>query len=232
MGKLSEKKSFTGYEGYKLPPVDLIKEISEKDIVENEGKELSGRSDWIHKTILSILFKYKPDEVKLFLIDTKGNELSIYENIPHLIMPVVNDHRKGALGVIWCVFEMEERFHRFNEYEVKDIEEYNKKAAINNGYIDNAKDHIRKLPYMIVIIDDFSDLAMSGTKNVEIAVEQLSQKGKAAGIHIIMSMHETDSEFLKSLIKSNMSCNFEGSIVSLDEAKKVVQFIKDQFETI
>ncbi|MDU2353094.1 MAG: DNA translocase FtsK 4TM domain-containing protein, partial [Anaerococcus sp.] len=138
------------------------------------GATGSGKSVCINTIIMSILYKHSPDDVKLLMIDPKVVELSVYNGIPHLIMPVITDPKKASSSLFWAISEMEKRYKAFQKYHVRDIEGY-KKAAQTDESMEN-------LPYIVVIIDELADLMMTAASEVEDYIMRLAQKSRACGI--------------------------------------------------
>ena len=143
------------------------------------GATGSGKSVCINTIIMSILYKHSPDEVKLLLIDPKVVELSVYNGIPHLIMPVITDPKKAASSLFWAISEMEKRYKLFEEYHVRDIKGYKKASEIDES--------MENLPYIVVIVDELSDLMMTAASEVEDYITRLAQKSRACGIHLIIA---------------------------------------------
>lgn len=181
-----------------------INDLSQMPHLLVAGTTGSGKSVWMHAAIISILYTLRPDQIKFILVDPKGNEFNVYEGIPHLILPVITNSKKAAKALMWAMFEMNERFNRFAEFHVKDINEYNERTEELNRNMLNEDYRIGKMPHLVVIIDEFSDLMMTAGRDVELAVVRLAQKARAAGIHIILSTQKPNSETVTALIKANM----------------------------
>ena len=149
------------------------------------GQTGSGKSVCINTIIMSILYKARPSEVKLIMIDPKVVELSVYNGIPHLLIPVVTDPKKAAAALNWAVNEMEERYKKFAEHKARNIIGYN--AQIDQIEDVPGKDRPEKIPQIIVIVDELADLMMTAGTDVEDAIQKLAQKARAAGIHLIIA---------------------------------------------
>lgn len=166
------------------------------------GSTGSGKSVCINTIIMSILYKAHPDEVKMIMIDPKVVELSVYNEIPHLMIPVVTDPKKAAAALRWGVAEMEERYKKFADLNVRDLKGYNKKVeemTDNNG----AK-LLEKLPQVVIIVDELADLMMVAPGEVEESICRLAQLARAAGIHLIIATQRPSVDVITGLIKANM----------------------------
>lgn len=172
------------------------------------GTTGSGKSVCINTIIMSILYKASPDEVKFIMIDPKVVELSIYNGIPHLLVPVVTEPKKAAGALHWAVMEMDDRYQRFADAGVRDIKSYNQKLIANNYKmpINSNGDlgEFEKMPEMVVIVDELADLMMVAAKEVEESICRLAQKARAAGIYLILATQRPSVDVVTGLIKANM----------------------------
>ena len=166
------------------------------------GATGSGKSVCINTLIMSILYKAKPDEVKLIMIDPKVVELSVYNGIPHLLIPVVTDPKKAAGALNWAVTEMTDRYNKFAQYGVRDMKGYNKKIEALEDIEDEKKP--AKMPQIVVIVDELADLMMVASSEVEDAICRLAQLARAAGIHLIIATQRPSVNVITGLIKANM----------------------------
>lgn len=166
------------------------------------GATGSGKSVCINTLIMSILYKAKPDEVKLIMIDPKVVELSVYNGIPHLLIPVVTDPKKAAGALNWAVTEMTDRYNKFAQYGVRDMKGYNKKVEALEDIEDEKKP--QKMPQIVVIVDELADLMMVASGEVEDAICRLAQLARAAGIHLIIATQRPSVNVITGLIKANM----------------------------
>ncbi len=162
------------------------------------GATGSGKSVCINSIIVSILLKASPDEVKMIMIDPKKVELTPYNGIPHLLTPVVTEPKKAAIVLNKMVLEMEERYEMFAQTNTRNIESFNKKIKDNN-YL-----HFKKLPYIVVIIDELADLMMVASSQVETTIARLAQMARAAGIHLIVATQRPSTDVITGLIKANI----------------------------
>lgn len=159
------------------------------------GATGAGKSVCMNTLILSILYHAKPDEVKLILIDPKKVEFSSYANLPHLLIPVVTNPKEAAGALGWAVREMEERYEKFSECKVKNLKGYNEHAEENG---------MEKLPYIVLIIDELSDLMMVAGKQIEDAIVRLAQLARAAGIHLVLATQRPTVNVITGTIKANI----------------------------
>ena len=166
------------------------------------GTTGSGKSVCVNGIICSILMRAKPDEVKLAMIDPKVVELSAYNGIPHLMCPVVSDPKQAAVLLQKMVTEMEKRYHMFASSGTKKIEGYNEYVDKYNKK--HKDDPIDKMPYIVIIIDELSDLMMVAAKEVEDSILRITQKARAAGIHLIVATQRPSTEVITGLIKANI----------------------------
>lgn len=166
------------------------------------GATGSGKSVCINTLIMSILYKAKPEDVKLIMIDPKVVELSVYNGIPHLLIPVVTDPKKAAGALNWAVTEMTDRYNKFAQYGVRDMKGYNKKVEALEDIEEEKKP--AKMPQIVVIVDELADLMMVASSEVEDAICRLAQLARAAGIHLIIATQRPSVNVITGLIKANM----------------------------
>jgi S-DNA-T family DNA segregation ATPase FtsK/SpoIIIE len=176
------------------------------------GATGSGKSVCINTLIASILYKATPEEVKLLMIDPKVVELSVYKNIPHLLIPVVTDPKKAAGALNWAVVEMTERYKKFAANNVRDINGYN---AIN-------KEGIEKLPQIVVIIDELADLMMVSPGDVEDSICRLAQMARAAGIHLVVATQRPSVDVITGLIKANIPSRISFAVSSQVDSRTIL----------
>ncbi|MBQ9990807.1 MAG: DNA translocase FtsK [Lachnospiraceae bacterium] len=166
------------------------------------GATGSGKSVCINTLIMSLLYKARPDEVKLIMIDPKVVELSVYNGIPHLLIPVVTDPKKAAGALHWGVAEMTDRYQRFADFNVRDLKGYN--AEIDNRIARGDQDVPAKMPQIVIIVDELADLMMVAPGEVEESICRLAQLARAAGIHLIIATQRPSVDVITGLIKANM----------------------------
>ncbi len=166
------------------------------------GSTGSGKSVCINTIIMSLLYKATPDEVKLIMVDPKVVELSVYNGIPHLMVPVVTDPKKAAAALHWGVAEMTERYKKFADLNVRDLKGYNKKVSEMRE--NNGQPIPEKMPQIVIIVDELADLMMVAPGEVEESICRLAQLARAAGIHLIIATQRPSVDVITGLIKANM----------------------------
>ena len=178
------------------------------------GTTGSGKSVCINTIILSILYKSRPDEVKLILVDPKQVEFTVYENIPHLYCPIVSEPKKAAGALASAVSEMERRFELIKEVGVRNIEAYNEVVAN-----DPEKEY---MPKMVIIIDELADLMMTARDEVETSICRLAQKARAAGIHVILGTQRPSVDVITGLIKANIPSRIACTVTSQVDSRTII----------
>ena len=174
------------------------------------GATGSGKSVCINTLISSVLFKARPDEVKFILIDPKMVELSNYNGIPHLMVPVVTDAKKAASVLNWAVQEMEKRYAKFASHGVRDMERYNRSTEEE------------KMPAVIIIIDELADLMMVAPHDVEDAICRLAQKARAAGLHLVLATQRPSVDVITGIIKANIPSRISFSVSSQIDSRTIL----------
>ena len=173
------------------------------------GSTGSGKSAFINSAITSILMNYKPNEVKLILIDPKRVELNQYAGIPHLLLPIVNDPKEASDVLNKLVSEMEKRYNILSESKAKNIEEYNKHAS-------------KKMPYIVCIIDELADLMQVAGKEVESSIQRITQLARAAGIHLIVATQRPSVDVVTGTIKSNIPSRISFAMASGTDSRTIL----------
>ena len=186
------------------------------------GATGSGKSVCINTLIMSILYKASPSEVKLIMIDPKMVELSTYNGIPHLLIPVVTDPKKASGALNWAVAEMTDRYKKFTETNVRNIEGYNKKVAelLASGEVREEK--LTPMPKIVIIIDELADLMMVAPGEVEDAIVRLSQLARAAGIHLVIATQRPSVNVITGLIKANVPSRIAFSVSSGVDSRTII----------
>jgi len=184
------------------------------------GATGSGKSVCINTLIMSILYKAHPDDVKLIMIDPKVVELSVYNGIPHLLIPVVTDPKKASAALHWAVSEMTERYKKFADFNVRDLKGYNKKLETmrENG----EEDVPSKMPQIVIIVDELADLMMVAPGEVEEAICRLAQLARACGIHLIIATQRPSVDVITGLIKANMPSRVAFSVSSGVDSRTIL----------
>ena len=188
------------------------------------GATGSGKSVCINTLIMSLLYKASPEEVKLIMIDPKVVELSVYNGIPHLLIPVVTEPKKAAGALNWAVAQMTERYNQFAEYNVRDIKGYNEKVEVLNAKKINQETEklLKKMPQIVVIVDELADLMMVAPGEVEDAICRLAQLARAAGIHLIIATQRPSVNVITGLIKANMPSRIAFSVSSGVDSRTII----------
>ncbi|MBP3916785.1 MULTISPECIES: DNA translocase FtsK [unclassified Clostridium] len=178
------------------------------------GATGSGKSVCINSLIISLLYKYSPDQVKLLMVDPKVVELSVYNGIPHLLIPVVTDPKKAAGALNWAVNEMNKRYNLFSQMKVKNIESYNN--LFDKGEIQE------KLPYIVVIVDELADLMMACPNDVEDYICRLAQMARAAGMHLIIATQRPSVDVITGVIKANIPSRVSFAVSSGTDSRTIL----------
>lgn len=204
---LLESKEFKGFPsnlafavGKDIGGKTVVSDIAKMPHMLIAGSTGSGKSVCINTLIMSILYKAHPDEVKLIMVDPKVVELSVYNGIPHLMIPVVTDPKKAAAALHWGVAEMTERYKKFADFNVRDLKGYNKAVEAMKG----GEDAPAKMPQIVIIVDELADLMMVAPGEVEESICRLAQLARAAGIHLIIATQRPSVDVITGLIKANM----------------------------
>lgn len=184
------------------------------------GATGSGKSVCINTLIMSILYKAHPDDVKLIMVDPKVVELSVYNGIPHLLIPVVTDPKKASAALHWGVTEMEDRYRKFADFNVRDLKGYNKKVeSMRESGEENAPS---KMPQIVIIVDELADLMMVCPGEVEESICRLAQLARAAGIHLIIATQRPSVDVITGLIKANMPSRVAFSVSSGVDSRTIL----------
>jgi DNA segregation ATPase FtsK/SpoIIIE, S-DNA-T family len=203
-------------------PITLGKSISGFPIVGDlvsmphlliAGTTGSGKSVCINTLILSILYRHKPDDCKLIMIDPKMLELSIYQGIPHLLTPVITEPKKATTALKWVVKEMEKRYREMTEIGVRNISGFNDKASSESR---------KKMPYIVVIVDEMADLMMIAGKEIENYIQRLAQMARAAGIHIVMATQRPSVDVITGTIKANFPTRISFQVTSKIDSRTIL----------
>jgi S-DNA-T family DNA segregation ATPase FtsK/SpoIIIE len=246
--RLSEILSSETYESKESPlTLALGKDIAGKAVVADlarmphllvAGTTGSGKSVGVNAMLLSILYKGTPDDVRLILIDPKMLELSVYDKIPHLLTPVVTDMKDAANALRWCVGEMERRYKLMAAMGVRNLAGFNKKIedaaklgeTIPNplwrpgedSALEETAPALTKLPYVVVIIDEFADMIMVVGKKVEELIARIAQKARAAGIHLILATQRPSVDVITGLIKANIPTRIGFQVSSKIDSRTIL----------
>ena len=184
------------------------------------GATGSGKSVCINTLIMSIIYKSDPEDVKLIMVDPKVVELSVYNGIPHLLIPVVTDPKKASAALNWAVAEMTDRYKKFAEYTVRDLKGYNEK--IKNMEDTDEENRPQKMPQIVIIIDELADLMMVAPGEVEDAICRLAQLARAAGIHLVIATQRPSVNVITGLIKANVPSRIAFAVSSGVDSRTII----------
>ncbi|HIL18499.1 MAG TPA: cell division protein FtsK [Gammaproteobacteria bacterium] len=232
----SSKSPLTLFLGKDIAGQTVVSDLCKMPHLLVAGTTGSGKSVCINALILSIIYKSTPADVRFIMIDPKMLELSTYDGIPHLLTPVVTDMQKAANALRWCIVEMDRRFRLMAELQVRNIAGYNRKviAAIDIGkpmvdpfHESQADDTtvaptLSKMPYVVVIIDEFADLFMVVGKKVEELITRIAQRARAAGIHVILATQRPSVDVVTGLIKANIPTRVAFQVSSRADSRTVL----------
>ena len=193
---------------------NVVTDIAKMPHVLIAGSTGSGKSVCINTLITSIIYKAKPSEVKLVMVDPKVVELSVYNGIPHLLIPVVTDPKKAAGALAWAVQEMVHRYSLFAEKSVRDIKGYNE--ALEKEELDG------KLPQIVIIIDELADLMMVAPNDVEDAICRLAQMARAAGMHLVIATQRPSVDVITGIIKANIPSRIAFAVSSQVDSRTIL----------
>lgn len=187
------------------------------------GATGSGKSVCINTLIMSLLFKYKPEDVRMIMIDPKVVELSVYNGIPHLLIPVVTDPKKAASALNWAVAEMTDRYKKFAESGSRDLKGYNEKImAVRNDPEIPEDQKPEKLPQIVIIIDELADLMMVSSQEVEDAICRIAQLARAAGMHLVIATQRPTVDVITGLIKANVPSRIAFAVSSGTDSRTII----------
>jgi S-DNA-T family DNA segregation ATPase FtsK/SpoIIIE len=187
------------------------------------GATGTGKSVALNAMICSLLYKSKPDEVKIIMVDPKRIELSSYDGIPHLITPVVTNPKKATNALFWAVREMERRYELLSEMGARNIKQYNNKVAKAKKPVD--KEPPEKLPYIVIVIDELADLMILASRDVEVALTRLAQMARAAGIHLILATQRPSVDVLTGIIKANFPTRLTFQVSSKTDSRTIIDTV-------
>jgi S-DNA-T family DNA segregation ATPase FtsK/SpoIIIE len=244
---LREILSSEAYEKTTAPlTLGLGKDISGRPVVADvarmphllvAGTTGSGKSVAVNSMILSLIYKTTPDQVRMIMVDPKMLELSVYEGIPHLLAPVVTDMKEAANALRWCVAEMERRYRLMSQLGVRNLAGYNRKVAeakskgrsIDDPLVDpstlaEGEEHpkLDKLPFIVVVVDEFADMMMIVGKKVEELIARLAQKARASGIHLILATQRPSVDVITGLIKANIPTRMAFQVSSRVDSRTIL----------
>jgi len=218
---LTSKSHLTVALGRDIAGQVTVADLSKMPHVLIAGTTGSGKSVCINSLIVSLLYKSGPEDVRFLMIDPKVVELGIYNGIPHLLVPVVTDPRKAAGALNWAVTEMLKRYKIFAENNVRDLKGYNALAEAN-GYQDENGQPMHKMPQIVIIIDELSDLMMAAPNEVEDAICRLAQMARAAGMHLVVATQRPSVDVVTGLIKANIPSRIAFAVSSAIDSRTIL----------
>ncbi len=186
------------------------------------GATGTGKSVALNAMISSILYKSSPDRVKFIMIDPKRIELSLFNDIPHLITPVITDMKKANIALQWVVREMERRYEQLAQFQVRNIRQYNRKLTTLDAAVDENGDALEAFPYIVVIIDELADLMMTASKDIEFSLTRIAQMARAAGIHLILATQRPSVDVLTGIIKANFPTRISFQVSSKTDSRTII----------
>lgn len=183
------------------------------------GATGSGKSVCINSIIVTLLLRTRPSEVKMVLVDPKKVEMSMYNGVPHLLMPVVTDSKKASIALMKMVSEMERRYNLFEESRTKNITDYNKYVEDRRR---NLNGELEKLPYIVIIIDELADLMLVAAKEVEDSILRITQMARAAGIHLIVATQRPSTDVITGVVKANIPSRISFAVSSSIDSRTIL----------
>ena len=232
----SSKSPLTVILGKDIAGEAMVSDLCKMPHVLIAGTTGAGKSVCVNAIVLSILYKSTPEDVRMIMVDPKMLELSVYDGIPHLLTPVVTDMQKAANALRWCIVEMDRRFRLMAALGVRNIVGYNRKveAAINSGKPlddplfepvpgdDSSAPKLGKIPYVVVIVDEFADLLMVVGKKIEELITRIAQRARAAGIHLVLATQRPSVDVVTGLIKANIPTRIAFQVSSRADSRTVL----------
>ncbi|MBA5723674.1 DNA translocase FtsK [Candidatus Liberibacter sp.] len=211
----------------------LIADLAKMPHILVAGTTGSGKSVTINTMIMSLLYRLRPDECRMIMVDPKMLELSIYDGIPHLLTPVVTDPKKAIMSLKWAVREMEERYRKMSQLSVRNIKGYNERITAMNAEKNSSshksekspehrKDIITPMPYIVIVVDEMADLMMIAGKEIEGEIQRLAQMARAAGIHLIMATQRPSVDVITGTIKANLPTRISFQVTSKIDSRTIL----------
>ena len=228
--------------GKDIGGVPTVADLSRMPHLMIAGTTGSGKSVGINGMILSILYRFRPDECRLIMVDPKMIELSVYDGIPHLLSPVITSPKKAVVGLKWVVKEMDDRYNRMSKLSVRTMEAFNEKAEdyrkkgkkfkrkIHTGYDDETGQPLyseeeiepKRMPFIVVVIDEMADLMLVAKNDIEHLVQSLAQKARAAGIHLVMATQRPSVDVVTGTIKANFPTRIAFQVASKIDSRTIL----------
>jgi S-DNA-T family DNA segregation ATPase FtsK/SpoIIIE len=212
--------------GKNIAGTPVVTDLSRMPHLLIAGATGSGKSVAVHSMLASLLFRATPNEVRLLIVDPKMLELSVYNDIPHLLLPVVTEAKKAAVAMRWAVEEMERRYRLMAEEGVRNIATYNKKIEKRkkelHGLPPDEDENYENLPYIVVVIDELADLMMVAPKDVEESIARLAQMARASGIHLIVATQRPSVDVITGVIKANFPARIAFQVTSRVDSRTIL----------
>ena len=212
-------------------PVALGKNVSGEAIITDlaraphlliAGSTGSGKSVCINTLIMSLLYRFTPEELKLILVDPKVVEFEVYKKLPHLITPIVNDPRKVPVALRWAINEMEKRYKLLAKVRVKNLEAFNSRTDTTEILDDDGAPIPRKLPFVVIVIDELADIMMVARGDVETSICRIAQKARAVGIHLVLATQRPSKEIITGVIKANLPTRIAFRVSSMIDSRVIL----------
>lgn len=212
-------------------PVALGKNVSGEPIITDlaraphlliAGSTGSGKSVCINTLIMSLLYRFTPEELKLILVDPKVVEFEVYKKLPHLITPIVNDPKKVPVALRWAINEMEKRYKLLAKVRVKNLEAFNSRTDTTEVLDDDGDPIPRKLPFVIIVIDELADIMMVARGDVETSICRIAQKARAVGIHLVLATQRPSKEIITGVIKANLPTRIAFRVSSMIDSRVIL----------
>jgi S-DNA-T family DNA segregation ATPase FtsK/SpoIIIE len=230
--EILESKEFTGSKspltlalGKDIQGTTKVADLARMPHLLVAGATGAGKSVGINGFLLSLLYKAGPEDVKLLLVDPKRIELAPYADLPHLVHPVVTDMNMAKSALEWAVFEMDCRYEKMAQLGVRNIEGYNKKLEELGDNLPEEFEHMKHMPYLVIIIDELADLMMTAAKDVEQCIVRLAQLARAAGIHMILATQRPSVDVVTGLIKANFPTRISFFVTSKFDSRTILDAV-------
>jgi S-DNA-T family DNA segregation ATPase FtsK/SpoIIIE len=210
--------------GKTIDGLNYVADLSKMPHLLIAGATGAGKSVGVNTLIVSILYKARPDEVKLIMVDPKQVELGIYADVPHLATPIITDPKRAAISLKWAVSEMEKRYKNLAGWGVRNIDGYNTEVKRRNaaGILDDNGEKWKNLPYIVIIIDELADLMMVSGKEVEESITRLAQMARAVGIHLVLATQRPSVDVITGLIKANFPSRISFRVSSKVDSRTII----------
>lgn len=212
-------------------PIALGKSVSGEPVIADlaraphlliAGSTGSGKSVCINTLIMSLLYRFTPDELRLILVDPKVVEFEMYKTLPHLITPIVNEPKKVPLALRWAINEMEKRYRILAKVRVKNLETFNSRPMVQGILDDDGNPIPQKLPFIVIILDELADIMMAAKADVETSICRIAQKARAVGIHLVVATQRPSKEIITGIIKANLPTRIAFRVSSMIDSRVIL----------